>query len=275
MDFFRNYRFPIIVGLFLLAALAFFSFKAGRKAVVEPAGRWLMEVVGPAQRGMDWAGDWMESLWRRYFSLVQAAEENEELKEQVASLRQQLVDLEEMRLANQRLKELLKFKETLDYPMVAAEVVGRDPSGHFRTVMINKGTSDGVKTLMPVVCAQGAVGRIIWASPNHAKLLLLIDPNSGVDVLVQSSRARGVVEGQAGGRLNLKYLIHTEHISPGDRVVTSGAAGVFPKGVLVGTVSSVKKEKIGAFQQVEVEPAVDFGRLEEVLVILHRRQLDE
>jgi rod shape-determining protein MreC len=275
VEFFRNYRFPIIVGLFLLAALSFFSFKAGRKAVVQPAGRWIMEVIGPAQGGVDRAGDWIESLWRRYFSLVQAAEENQELKGKVASLRQQLVDLDEMRLANRRLKDLLSFKDALAYPMAAAEVVGRDPSGHYRTVVINKGTSEGVESLMPVVCAQGVVGRIIWASSNYAKLLLLIDPNSGVDVLVQSSRARGVVEGRAGGRLNLKYLIHTEQIAPGDRVVTSGAAGVFPKGVLVGTISSVKKDKIGAFLQVEVEPAVDFGRLEEVLVILHRRQLDQ
>lgn len=275
MGFFRHYRFPIIVGLFLLAALAFFSFKAGRAPVAEPAGRWLMELIGPAQRAVTSLGDQLDSIWRRYFALVQAAQENQRLSRQVASLRQQLVDLEELRRANQRLKALLNFKQTLDYPMVAAEVVGSDPSGHFRTVIIDKGTTAGVQTLMPVVCAQGAVGRVIWASPHYAKLLLLIDPNSGVDVLVQRSRARGIVEGQAGGGLNLKYVVHTEEVAPGDRVITSGAAGVFPKGVLVGTVSSVKKEKLGTFQKIEVEPAVDFNRLEEVLVILRRRNLDE
>ncbi len=93
MEFFRNYRFPIIVGLFLLAALSFFSFKAGREAVVQPAGRWIMEVIGPAQSGVDQAGDWIESWWRRYFSLVQAAEENQELKGKVASLRQEMMRL--------------------------------------------------------------------------------------------------------------------------------------------------------------------------------------
>ncbi|RJX29996.1 MAG: rod shape-determining protein MreC [Desulfarculus sp.] len=274
MGSFRNYRFPFIVGIFLLIALAFFSFRASRGPMTQPAGRWFLEVIGPMQRGVTSLSDWTNSIWRRYFALVQAAEDNERLHKQVARLHQQLVDLEELKQANLRLKELLNFKRTITYPIVAAEVVGNDPTSHFRTVIVDKGASAGVQTLMPVVCAQGVVGRVIWTSPHYAKLLLLIDPNSAVDVLVQRSRARGIVEGQAGGRLNLKYVIHTEEVAVGDRVITSGAAGVFPKGVLVGTVSSVKKEKAGAFQQITVKPAVDFDRVEEVLVILHRRQLD-
>ncbi len=275
MDFFRKYRFPIIVGLFLLGALAYFSFSAGKGVERVPGGRYLLELAGPVQRGVSEVGLWFNSIWRRYFALVQAAEENERLQKQLASLGQRVVDRDELELANRRLKKLLNFKKTLDYPMAAAEVVGADPSGRFHTVIINKGSGNGVEPLMPVVNASGVVGRVIWASPHYAKLLLLIDANSAVDVLVQRNRARGIVEGSSGGVLRLKYVLHTADVAAGDKLITSGAAGVFPKGVLVGTVSAVHKEKDGAFQRVEVAPAVDFDRLEEVLVILHRRNLDE
>lgn len=275
MNFFRKYRFPIIVGLFVLGALAYFSFSAGKGVGRVPAGRYLLELAGPVDRGISGAGNWFNSVWRHYFALVQAAEENDRLKKELAALKQRTVDRDELELANRRLKKLVDFKKNLDYPMVAAEVVGTDPSAQFKTVIINKGASDGVLTLMPVVCAQGAVGRVIWASPHYAKLLLLIDPNSGVDVIVQRSRSRGVVEGAPGGELRLKYIIHTDDVRLGDKIITSGAAGVYPKGVLVGTVSAVRQEADGAFQRVEITPAVDFGRLEEVLVLLRRRQLDQ
>lgn len=275
MNFFRKYRFPIIVGLFVLGALAYFSFSAGKGVERIPAGRYLLELTGPVQRGITGVGEWFNSIWRHYFALVQAAEENDRLKKELAALKQRTVDRDELELANQRLKKLLEFKQNLDYPIVAAEVVGTDPSAQFKTVIINKGASHGVLPLMPVVCAQGAVGRVIWSSPHYAKLLLLIDPNSGVDVIVQRSRARGVAEGAPGGELRLKYLIHTEDVRLGDKVITSGAAGVYPKGVLVGTVSAVRQGQDGAFQRVQITPAVDFGRLEEVLVLLRRRQLDQ
>ena len=275
MNFFRKYRIPIIVGLFVLGALAYFSFSAGKGVERIPAGRYLLEVTGPVQRGITGVGQWFNSIWRHYFALVQASEENDRLKKELAALKQRTVDRDELELANRRLKRLLEFKKDLDFPMVAAEVVGTDPSAQFKTVIINKGAKDGVQPLMPVVCAQGAVGRVVWSSPHYAKLLLLIDPNSGVDVLVQRSRARGVVEGAADGELRLKYVIHTEDVRLGDKVLTSGAAGVYPKGVLVGTVSDVRQGPGGVFQIVQIDPAVDFGRLEEVLVLLHRRQLDQ
>jgi len=275
VNFFRKYRFPIIVGLFVLGALAYFSFSAGKGVERIPAGRYLLELTGPVQRGITGVGDWFNSVWRHYFALVQASEENDRLKNELAALKQRTVDRDELELANRRLKKLLEFKQNLDYPIVAAEVVGTDPSAQFKTVIINKGASHGVLPLMPVVCAQGAVGRVIWSSPHYAKLLLLIDPNSGVDVIVQRSRARGVAEGAPGGELRLKYLIHTEDVRLGDKVITSGAAGVYPKGVLVGTVSAVRQGQDGAFQRVQITPAVDFGRLEEVLVLLRRRQLDQ
>ncbi len=275
MGIFRRHRFPLLVAFFLLVALILFSVHAGREPASTPFGRFMLEVVGPVQRLVTQAGEGLDSLWRRYFALVHAAKENEELRREVARLKGQLTQQEELRLANQRLRGLLKLKAALSYPLVAAEVVAVDPTDHFRTAVINAGAKSGVKRLMPVVQVQGAVGRVVWTSPNYAKVLLLTDPNSAVDVIVQRSRVRGIVEGAGKGTLRLKYILHNDDVAPGDKLVSSGAAGVFPKGILVGTVRSVKKEPKGVFQVVEVEPAVDFSRLEEVLVILHRRDFTE
>lgn len=275
MNFFRRYRFALVMAAFLLGGLTLFSVNAGRDPESSWVGRLLLEMLGPAQRVMTSLGDSVGEVWERYFALVHAARQNEELKRQVAFYRQQLTDLEELRLANGRLKQLLGLKEKTDLPMVAAQVVGADPTNQFRTMIIDKGQEEGVQTQMAVMHAQGVVGRVIWAGSHYAKVLLLVDPNAAMDVLVQRSRARGVVEGAGPDTLNLKYLLHNDDVAPGDRLVATGVDGIFPKGALVGFVRAIKQEGKGVFQHVEVEPAVDFDRLEEVMVILHRRDIDD
>lgn len=275
MNFFRRYRFALVMAALLLGGLTLFSVNAGRDPSSSVTGRLLLEIMGPPQRAVSAVGEWIGGIWNRYFALVQVARQAEDLKRQVASYRQQLTDVEELRLANARLQALLSLKGQINAPQVAAQVVGVDPTNYFRTVIIDKGSSDGVDTQMPVVNAQGVVGRVIWASAGYAKVLLLVDPNAAMDVLVQRSRARGIVEGAGSDTLRLKYVLHAEDVGPGDRLVATGADGVFPKGMLVGLVRAVKQEGKGVFQLIEVEPAVNFDRLEEVVVILQRRDFDD
>jgi rod shape-determining protein MreC len=275
LGFLRRYRFALVMAAFLLGGLTLFSVNAGRDLEAYWLGRLLLEVIGPAQQAMTMVGDSVGEVWDRYFALVRAARQNEDLKRQVAFYRQQQTDVEELKLANQRLKKLLALKETSALPQVAAQVVGTDPTKQFRTVIIDKGLSEGVQSQMPVINAQGVVGRVIWASRHYAKVLLLVDPNAAMDVLVQRSRARGIVEGAGGDSLRLKYVLHNDDVAAGDRLVATGADAIFPKGALVGFVRAIKQEGKGVFQQIEVEPAVDFDRLEEVIVILQRRDLDE
>jgi rod shape-determining protein MreC len=270
--FIRRFRFPLLVAAFLLAALSLFSLHAGRSQQSSSVGRYFMELTGPLQQMVTSAGNAMDGLWRRYFLLVHAARQNEDLKKEVADLRQEVSHLKETARANQRLRELLGLKERLTYSAVSAEVVGGDPTFHFRTAIVNKGSAQGVKTQMPVIHPQGVVGKVVWVSPRYAKVLLLTDPSSGVDVIIQRSRARGVVEGAGKKVLRLKYVQHNYDVAPGDPVITSGAAGVFPRGLLVGTVQTVRQESKGVFQTVEVNPSVDFDRLEEVLIVLQRRE---
>ncbi len=275
VSFFRRYRFPLLMTIFLLGGLALFSVNAGRDPESSVTGRLLLEVLGPAQEAVSSLGEGVGSIWSRYFALVQAARQAEDLRKQVASLRQQLTEVEELKQDNIRLRALLGLSSQSEFPQVAAQVVGSDATTYFRTVTIDKGFSQGVQTQMPVVNALGVVGRVIWSSAHYAKVLLLIDPNAAMDVLVQRSRARGIVEGVGRDALRLKYVQHAEDVAAGDRLVATGADGVFPKGMLVGFVRAVRPEGKGVFQSIEVEPAVDFERLEEVVVILHRRNIDE
>ncbi len=275
MNFFRRYRFIILMVIFLVGALTIFSINANRNPQETISGRLVLELTGPVQKAVSSVGSFLGEIWDSYFALVQAARHNEEMQREIYQLRQDLAGYEELKLENKRLQELLHLQTATAAPQLAARVVGWDASAHFRTAIIDKGSDHGVLAQMAVINNQGVVGRVIWSSPSYAKVILLIDPNAAIDVLVQRSRARGVVEGAGAEGLRLKYIMHTEEVAPGDIVIASGEEGVFPKGALVGRVRAIRHELTNLFLPVEVEPAVDFERLEEVAVILQRRDLDK
>ena len=137
--------------------------------------------------------------------------------------------------------------------------------------MLDKGISDGVRKGMAVVTPLGVVGQVVAVTARTAKVLLLTDANSGIDVLVQRTRSRGIVSGSLENGVVLKYVKRSEDIQEGDRLITSGTDGVFPKGMMVGTVIKVSKQHIGLFQSIEVLPAVQAARVEEVLVVAAER----
>lgn len=275
VKFWRRYRFLVIAAVFLLGALTLFSLSAGRSPKDTFLSPYLMEVFGPVQSAVTNAAEWTSGLWRDYFALVHTARQNRELKAQVDAMRAKLVHQEELAQANQRLRALLGLKQEHQFPALAAEVVASDTTKYFRIAILNKGSNEGVEVNMPVIHAQGVVGRVIWVSPNFCKVLLLTDPNSGCDVLVQRSRTSGVVTGLGEDRLALKYVQYNHDVTPGDRVVTTGVAGIYPRGVLVGVVTSVEERGKGAFLKVELAPAVDFSRLEEALIIMRPQRTIE
>ena len=132
---------------------------------------------------------------------------------------------------------------------------------------MNQGENDGVAKDMAVATSEGVVGRVIEVSRNTAKVLLITDANSAVDVIVQRSRAQGILEGKIEETCILKYVQKSEEVQVGDRVITSGLGGIFPKGLVVGTVTKVDRKRPGIFQYIEVTPAVDLSKLEEVLIL--------
>ena len=158
-------------------------------------------------------------------------QEREWLRRRVRELEGQVERAATIESQNARLQALLDLREGMPGQSVAARITGVDASGLFRTATLNKGERDGVQKGMAVVAPAGVVGKVVSTSPNAARVLLLEDPSSGVDALVQRSRARGIVEGSLSGGCQLKYVKHREDLRVGDLVATSGLDGIFPKGV--------------------------------------------
>ncbi|HEY8516940.1 MAG TPA: rod shape-determining protein MreC [Candidatus Binatia bacterium] len=263
----RRYSVLFSTGTLLALSLALLVTNTRGKRRIDPLGVVFLEVITPISTLMSTVSSTMGRTWRAYVDLVGVRQERDWLRQRVRELEAQAQRVTAIESQNARLQALLDLREGLPGQSVAARLTGVDASGLFRTATINKGENDGVTKGMAVIAPMGVVGRVVSTSPNAARVLLLEDPSSGVDALVQRSRARGIVEGSLNGGCQLKYVKHREDVRVGDLVTTSGLDGIFPKGIPVGTIVRLAREEGGLFQTAEIAPAVDFNKLEEVLVV--------
>jgi len=253
----------------MVTALAIISSHRRDPGSLSLLERSIYALVRPVQSGLAYLLSGARSTWEDYLTLVNAQKENRRLAARIQELEQEMAECREIRASNERLETLLNFQSSMRMPTVVSRVIGEDSSGWFHTLLIDKGTRDGVERAMPVVAREGLVGHVVESADRTAKVLLIIDRNSAVDVLLQESRTKAVLEGVGRHDLCvLKYVPRSETVQKGEMVITSGLGGIYPKGLLVGKVAEVWKEGYGLFQRVEVSPKVDFQRLEEVLVIL-------
>lgn len=229
-------------------------------------GRAFLELMAPFQRGASGIGRTVSGSWHGVVDMVHARGENVTLRERTQRLERELDRLSEVDLENARLRRLLEFRQTLQGDLLTARVVGRDATGLARTLTIDRGESVGVRRGAAALAPEGIVGQFFLVSPHAARVLLITDHNSGVDALVQRTRARGIVQGTVDAGCVLNYVKRTEDVQVGDTLVTSGLDGIFPKGLPIGRVLAVDKRGPGLFQSAEVAPDVDPERLEEVLV---------
>ena len=266
----QRYKTLTLACLLVLASLVVLAVSVDRPRDLSVPEKVAIEILAPFQRGIMGMVHWVSDLGRRYITLIETAEENVQLREELTQLRNRMVLYEEAHLANQRLRRILEFKERSPLPQTAAEVVGFDPSGWFRTILVDQGSTNGVTPGMAVVTAEGIVGRTIEVGYNHSKVLLMTDRASAIDALIQRTRARGIVKGSPDGKCSLEFVIRNAGVQEGDTVITSGLANTYPKGLILGWVSSVEPatEGRGMFQKIQITPAVDFDLLEEVLLIL-------
>ncbi|MEY4095080.1 MAG: Rod shape-determining protein MreC [Acidobacteriota bacterium] len=210
--------------------------------------------------------DGVRGLWSGYVALQQVQEENAALKQELQNLQ---VRFQQERAEAQRtdnLRQLLELRDRANLETVAAEVIAGPASPDFRTVTIDKGSSDGLATDMAVISPAGVVGRVILPSGRAAKVQLLIDRNAAAGVLIERTRVQGIVMGMGDGVLRLQYVPGTADVKTGDLVVTSGIDGIYPKGFVIGTVDHADRGA-GAYLEISVRAAVDFARLEEVLIV--------
>jgi len=189
--------------------------------------------------------------------------QNSELRAQNEILRQQVRALTETGNENLRLTHLLKLTEHTGFKTIGARVIGHDAGNWWKSIQIDRGSNDGVSTNMTVLNANGLIGKVIKFTRGESRVLLITDANCKVSALLQDSRLPGVVAGT-----QMTYVDRNAKITPGESVITSGLGGIFPKGILIGTVVKAELNRQGMYQDIEIKPAVDFQRLEEVVVII-------
>ena len=237
------------------------------------ARRLVLSATLPLQRVVTFPVREGARLWNDYVGLIHVRKENERLRGRVGDLELENLQYREAIVSSERFQRLSGFRAKREVPMVPANVVAEDLSPWFQAVIIDQGSASGIGPGMPVITDSGVVGVVVGTTPGASKVLLILDPQSRVDVYIQRTRARGSVRGRSQQDCELAYVLREEDVRPGDLVLTSGLAAVYPKGLVVGKVSRVERLPYGLFQHAELQPAVDFRKLEEVFVILERRHL--
>lgn len=232
----------------------------------------IRSILSPLIYPFQFAGDALYRGVRGGVSYVaglnRAAIENAYLKQELDLAQAKLKLLEELKQENIRLKGILRFKQDSRFNLLAARVIGKSPTPWFSIININKGRASGIRVDMPVIGRDGLVGRVIEVYPLNSKVMLLVDPESSVAAADERSRDFGMAEGALPNKLFLKYVDAKGDVQIGDTIVTSHLSDIFPAGIQIGQVLSASKKEYDLFYRIELKPAVDFSKLEEVFVVL-------
>ncbi len=264
MGFFKRRTILIILVLFFIA-IQLFSLDLRERNSQNPVSKFVLTLTYYPQKLVSSVTDVTVGVWRDYMDLMHVNEENKRLREELNTLRQEKFELAEIKAQNTRLKKLLDFKDVSLYPVVSANVIGASPSMlRSQVVIIDKGGADGITEGMPVASYDGIVGRILLVGEKSSEVLLITDPVSAVDAYIHRTRARGIVKGTGSGCV-MEYIENKSDVSVGDKVISSGKDGFFPKGVIIGTVTDISPN--GSFISAGVSPHVDLNSLEEVVII--------
>ncbi len=265
-----KYRIPfLLLVVIMLAVLALVSHDKNddETNAAESAARF---VFSPLQKGTTYVFNGLGQVWRRYVALTDAAERALEAEGEKRRLELELQRLRASEKENVRLKRLLRFKKEHKLDAIGANVIAVDLFGDYRSITIDRGRRDGISSKAVVVNDKGVVGRIWKLYGSTAQVLLMTDPNSAIDSLIERTRAQGMVQGLPGKdklECQIVYSLRTTGVQEGDLVVTSGMDSRFPAGLPMGRVSRLSQQREGIFIEAVLDPVVDFTRLEEVLVL--------
>jgi rod shape-determining protein MreC len=270
--FSRHRSLALLAGV-VLAQLMLLAFQIKRAHDVRLIRYWAVAIMSPVERGGTWGFSGLRGVWTGYIDLHNARSENQRLRAEVGELQLRNRELESQANEAQRLSTLLNFRQAhADAPILAAQVIGASADSNSHTLFINRGTRDHIRNNMAVVTPDGVVGKIVEAFPSTAQVLLINDKESGVGALFAASRTHGVVKGSGDPTPRLDYIVNDEKVKPGDVLLTSGDDRIFPKGLLIGTVTDAKPAL--PFQLIHVQPAARLDRLEDVLVLLSQQELE-
>lgn len=227
--------------------------------------------TSPIQQSIYFVKNSVGSTFDSYIFLVDTKEENKRLQDKIDSLNNLNNKLKEELALSQRLKEILVYEERAPFETVTASVIGYsggELSGSWeRTITINRGRRDGLEINMPVIVPRGVVGRVISTESRTSQILLITDPRFNIDIVLQLSRTKAIASGRSSETLNIKYIRQLDEVRVGEKLITAGISGVFPKGLSVGEIVEVKSDNKSFFQTIKALPTVNIGNLEDVLII--------
>lgn len=236
---------------------------------------WTVELISPFQRAASWTFFGAEHGWGGYIGLRQAQRENEAMRAELDRLKVRNAELEGRAKEADRLAALLNFRTAHpEAPMLPAAVIGGSPDSASQVVYINRGSRDGLRRDMGVITPDGVVGKILAVYPDTSQVLLVSDKESGVGALLGDTRTQGPVKGTGEPLLSLDYISSDDKVTPGEAVLTSGQDRIFPKDLPVGTVVDTATDHKSPFMKIRVRPAAHLDRLEEVLVLQTRQDMN-
>jgi len=265
----------VLLALLILIIFTIFLLPRQTQKLLGNLGHPITQLVDVPLEGFAAMDRGIRGFWNHYIALQGVYEQNLALKEDIEQLKEQMTHIREQVIISEQLTKLLAFQEAGPIQTVAAMVIGRNATNWYRTLILDKGGRQGIKPNMGVITHAGVVGRVVKIHPSTAVVLLLSDPNVAVPAMIQRGRDEGIVQGTAQGYIKMKYLPPLSPVQIGDNVVTSGLTGAFPRGLQIGQIARLQKADADLFQSAQIQPTVDFHKLEGVLIITSPGQLSE
>jgi rod shape-determining protein MreC len=232
--------------------------------------RSVMTIFSPVPKAVNWVGGTAQDMYHGYLDMRRAVNENTELRHKVVSLTTENLKLRQSEGDLRRMRSLLAYSEQFDMKTSMAQTIMQDTAGRFKSIIIDRGANDGVEVNDAVVNASGLIGRVVLTTNDLAKVQLINDNNCAVGSLVERTRRQGVIRGNGTSTVQMLDIPSLADVRPGDTIVSAGIDGIYPKGIPIGTI--VKAEPgTSLFKTITVRPSVDFGTIEEVIVIHTRK----
>jgi rod shape-determining protein MreC len=279
-SFFTRYRNLMVLAAILMAQIAGLAVQVRRTSsgsstldANDPSSvrlirLWANAIIAPPERMIHASKLGVMGLWNNYIDLLHVRQKNQDLEKTIDRMRLEQAALLEDARQGQRLQALLGFQQQYIYTTVAAQAYGSSGSDRSHVFYIDKGSHDGLKPDMAVITADGIVGKVRDVFPHTTQVLAVNDPTSGAGVILETTRIRGILRGNAVGQLEVVGILADQRIHPGENVLTAGGDLVFPRGLPVGVVQKVVRDPDrDAFIDIIVTPAAHLNRLDEVLVI--------
>ena len=270
-EFLRRIRLPLLFAALLLGTLALML---GDRRETRGERSWLahalLELAAPVEKAITRPVHFVRDTWERYVALVDLRAENQALQDDVTRLEEENLQYREALVASGQLRRIVEMRKDFEVPLLPSQVVGQDASPWFHSLLLDRGRSSDIRSGMPVMVDQGLVGLVSATSLHAARAMMILDRRCAVDAMIQRSRARGLVRGLGTGELEFEFMVRGDDVQAGDEVITSGVGGVYPKGLRIGNVSEVNADRSELLHTASVKPSVDFGRLEQVFVMLRR-----